>query len=320
MILLTDSGADRPAQILVVLGAGLIGTATARALSRRAPLSRRTLPLDWNDAGIQARQLAALEGEITRALVQAANASPCLSLLWSAGRAGFNADHAETAGELASFQAALGLAKRIAMDAPGAQVAFHLISSAGGLFEGQRQVSRDAVPAPCRAYSLLKQRQEELVAAAPIASRVYRLSSVYGYMLPGQRMGLISQLLLNGIRHRLTHITGRMSTLRDFVFVEDIADFLARSMLSDDACRSAPPVILAQGKPTSIWEIRRLVENVLGHPLYVSYSLIPENSADTTFAPAALPAGWRPSDLGSNIRRIYRETVRSGVAFYQLQH
>ncbi|HWN42145.1 MAG TPA: NAD-dependent epimerase/dehydratase family protein [Thermoanaerobaculia bacterium] len=318
MILLTEAGVGQPAKTIAIFGAGLIGEATARALGRHAALCRDIFPLDWSNAERQERQLAALESKLTEALVEAANASPCVDLLWSAGRAGFGAGLGETTHELASFQAVLALAVRLAASSPGARIIFHLISSAGGLFEGQRQVDCRAVAAPRRPYSLLKQRQEELLAAAPIASRVYRLSSVYGFVRPGQRIGLISILLLNGLRHRVTHINGRMSTLRDFVFAEDIADFLARAILVDIAL-AAHPVILAHGKPTSIWEIQRLIESVIGRRIYLSYSLMPENSEDSTFSPAVLPSGWRPSDLASNIRRIYHEALRSGAAFSQPQ-
>jgi nucleoside-diphosphate-sugar epimerase len=122
-------------------------------------------------------------------------------------------------------------------------------------------------------------------------------------------------LLLNGIRRRVTPIEGRISTLRDFVFVEDVAAFLARSILAHDAGGAAPPLILAQGKPTSIWEVQRLIERVIGRRAYLSYSLTPANSEDTTFSRATFPAGWWPSDLASNVRRIYREALRSGAAF-----
>ena len=313
MILLSGI-AGSPQQTVAVFGAGLIGSAVARALSSHAALVRRTIRFAWQPVPL-APGLAAVEEEIAAELSKAKGNARRLSFLWSAGRAGFSARPHETTDELESFRAVLALAARLAARFHDAAVAFHLISSAGGLFEGHRLVGADAVPAPRRAYSFLKQQQEDLLAGSPLTGRVYRLSSVYGWVTPGHRIGLISVLLLNGIRRLVTPISGWMSTQRDFVFVEDVADFVARAILSDDASAALPPYLLAQGRPSSIWEVQRLVEAVLGHRIYVSYSLSPDNGDDTTFSRAALPLFWRPSDLGSNIRRIYREALRSGAAF-----
>lgn len=314
MILLSGISAEGPRQAVAVFGAGLIGSAVARALSSHAAFVCRTLRFAWQPASL-GQDLAAVEEEIAAELLKVERNPPRLGFLWSAGRAGFSAGSPETTDELESFRAVLALAARLAARFRGAAVTFHLISSAGGLFEGQRLVGADAAPAPRRAYSFLKQQQEDLLAASPLAGRVYRLSSVYGWVAPGHRIGLVSVLLLNGIRRLVTPISGWMSTQRDFVFVEDVADFVARAILSDDASPGLPPYLLAQGRPSSIWEVQRLVEAVLGHRIYVSYSLRPDNGEDTTFSRAALPLFWRPSDLGSNIRRIYREALRSGAAF-----
>jgi UDP-glucose 4-epimerase len=319
ILLRSEASTHELKRLVAIFGAGLIGAATARALGRHLELHRQDFPLDWQDAALRGRQLDALENDIAPRLEsRAAGSAARLDVLWSAGRAGFAARPEETAGELASFREVLNSVVRLASIAPE-RVAVHLVSSAGGLFEGQRRVGPAAVPTPLRPYSELKHEQERLLATAAIRGRAYRLSSVYGFVRPGQRIGLISTLLLNGIRHQVTHISGRMSTLRDFVFVDDVAGFLARAIHDEFPERTSAPVLLAQGKPSSIWEIQRLVEKVVGHRAYVSYSLLPENSEDTTFSTAALPAGWQPSDLPSNVRRIFREALRSGAAFSPLR-
>ena len=317
MILLTDLGDRRPPCTIAVFGAGLLGSAIVNAVRSTAPLQAERIPLSWTDAASQGQQLQALEARIATALKEDGRA--LLKVLWSAGRAGFAATEPETAGELDSFRAVLGMTERLARRLPGVRTAFYLLSSAGGLFEGQRHVDQDSRPEPRRPYGVLKQRQEQLLLAseALITKRIYRPTSVYGYLRPNQRIGLISTLILNGLRHQVSHITAWMSTLRDFVFVEDIARFISRVLLEDDARGEESTAVLAHAKPFSIFEIEKMIENVLRRKIYVSYSLEPSNQEDITFSHAVLPPGWHSSDLSSNISLIYKEAVASGAAFGQ---
>lgn len=327
MILLTNSGGTtQVSRTIAVLGAGLIGSAVAETLTSRASLRVETIPLSWVDPALQERQLQEIEERIAAILGKTCGleAPPgvgvSLTVFWSAGQAGFTATEADTVGELSSFRAVLATAERLARRFPEARLKFYLMSSAGGLFEGQRHVDEEASPTPQRPYGLLKWEQEQLLLASgpPIAKRIYRLTSVYGYLRPHQRIGLISTLLLNGVRHKVSSITGLMSTLRDFVFVDDIAGFLASALLNDDGRRENAVFLLSCGKPSSLFEIQKVVERIIGRKIYVSYSLQPSNSADITFSPGAPPAGWSPSDLRSNISKIYRAAISSGAVFDSL--
>jgi nucleoside-diphosphate-sugar epimerase len=320
MILLTEPGdRNRPPCTIAVFGAGLLGSAIVNAVTSTALLQSERISLSWTDAALQERQLQELEARISAGLREPVKGVPALKVLWSAGRAGFAATEAETAVELESFRAVLGMTERLARRLSGVRMGFYLLSSAGGLFEGQRHVDQTSKPEPRRPYGFLKQRQEELLAVsgAPITKRVYRPTSVYGYLRPNQRIGLISTLILNGLRHQVSNITAWMSTLRDFVFVEDIARFISRILLEDDAEGEESTAVLAHAKPFSIFEIEKMVENVLGRKIYVSYSLEPSNREDITFSHSVLPPGWHSSDLGSNISLIYKEAVASGAAFGQ---
>jgi UDP-glucose 4-epimerase len=309
--------------MIAVFGAGLLGSSIAGALSSTAPMKLEQRPLSWTEAALQARQLQDIEETISAALGDRsqggakATGGVELKVLWSAGRAGFTATDAETAVELAAFRAVLGTTEGLTRRFPGARVAFFLLSSAGGLFEGQRHVVATSRPQPSRPYGVLKKTQEELLAASesPMTKRVYRLTSVYGYLLPNHRIGLISTLILNAVRHRVTSITACMSTLRDFIFIEDVARFLGRRLLEDTGMHEASTAVLANAKPCSLFEIQRLVESVVRRRIYVSYSLDPSNREDITLSPSVLPPDWQPSDLRSNIGRIYRQAVASGAAF-----
>ena len=103
-----------------------------------------------------------------------------------------------------------------------------------------------------------------------------------------------------------------METLRDFIYVEDVATFLAHQIRSAD---STDPTILtlASFRPASLLEVQRLVEQALDRPLYVSYALAPSNDMDITFSPGLCPSGWAPRDLFSSIREICRDALTEGA-------
>ncbi len=323
MILLRPAGVGPGAgRAVAVFGAGLIGGAIVSALEAASPSRRRPYPLSWGRGSPFAGQMAEAERGIAAALAGAGEARGDglrgrLALVWSAGRADFSAREEETAGELASFRAVLGTAERLALGNPELEVVFCLLSSAGGLFEGQRAVGRASRPSPRRPYGQLKLRQEELLAAsrAPLARLVYRLASVYGDIAPRHRRGLIPTLLLNGIRRQVSTITGRMDTLRDFVWVEDVARHVARALLDARRGRRDETAILASAKPSSVHEIQTLVERVLGRRIYLAHAPDAANAEDVTFASAVVPDGWRVTDLASSVREIHRRAVSGGAAF-----
>jgi UDP-glucose 4-epimerase len=307
---------------VAVFGVGLIGSAVVSALEAASPMHRRAFPLSWDRESLRARETAEIERGIVAALAGARDGRVGglrgrLAFVWSAGKADFSAREEETPSELASFRAVLGIAERLASENPELEVVFCLVSSAGGLFEGQRAVRRSSRPSPRRPYGRLKLRQEELLAAgrAPMVKLVYRLASVYGHISPSHRRGLIPTLLLNGIRREVSAITGRMDTLRDFVWVDDVAAFVARALLGADRGRPDETAVLASTRPSSVREIQALVERVLGRRVYVTYSTDASNAEDVTFSSGVVPDGWRITDLESSVRAIYRRAVGGGAAF-----
>jgi UDP-glucose 4-epimerase len=296
----------------VLFGAGLVGTALAERLRSFGEMEATACPLDWADVTRRNRELEELRTRIAGALGPPAGA---LTFVWSAGRAGFAAGPEETAAELANFRAVLAFSERCAEDHPHASIRFVHFSSAGGLFEGQRQVDALSVPAPRRPYGELKAAEERLLAASGIPAVVIRLSSVYGLVRPGQRAGLISTLLVNGISRRVSSIHGSMDTLRDFVWTDDVAAFGARLVLGGADSASARTILLASGRPSSIFEVQKIIEDVLGYKIYIAHPPHATNRDDITFAHTALPSGWIASDLRANIGIVYREAMRGGIGF-----
>lgn len=321
MILLTDRAERGRSWIFLVFGIGLIGSAVVRRLETLQDLERETLPLDWQDSDSQARQLADLERDvearITELLVAGPEgAPPRLAVLWSAGRAGFQASAEAIGRELSTFRRVLDGVARVAERHPETKVSFAATSSAGGLFEGQRAVDAMSLPSPRRPYGELKLAQEVLLAemATRFACRVYRPSSVYGFLAGPRRRGLIPTLILNALRHDVTRITGSFNTLRDYVWVEDVAARIAADLLTADA-PSWEVSILASTKPSSIFEILHLTERVMARPLYVTLAGDTSNSADITFARGSVPSGWRTTPLETTIRRIHSHALRTGAAY-----
>ena len=106
-----------------------------------------------------------------------------------------------------------------------------------------------------------------------------------------------------------------METLRDFIWVEDVAAFLARRIRGGKDPSDARVVTLASAKPSSLAEVQRLVEKAIGRRLYVSYSLAPSNDLDITFSPRLRPPGWEPTDLFTSVQHIHRDSLTRGASF-----
>lgn len=304
-MLLGERGAEtgpgrRPGHRLCLLfGVGLVGGRIGAALVRRG-WSLEEIPNPWDDAEALASQLEDLRSRLS------AVSRRRVDLIWSAGRAGFASDTEETRGEERSFRRVLALADSLSRSARQGLV-FHLVSSAGGLFEGQRHVDRRSSPRPLRPYGELKLRLEELLLScgAELHPRIYRLSSVFGPAAGGARRGLIPTLLHDAREGRTTRIVGDLTTLRDYLFTEDVARHVA------DACGAPPPEgpsveLLASGKPTSIHEILHMVKRAVGRAPALRFAGRRGNRSDITFAASALPAGWEPSDLQTSLRRLAR--------------
>ena len=307
MILLRSE--EAPSRTVAVFGGGLVGSALADRLRSLLSLRLTRLPLDWRNADARDRDLRAIGSDL---VASCSRPGAELTFVWAAGRAGFGAGTDEAAAELANFRAVLGLWSRCADELPNARIRSVHFSSAGGLFEGQRHVDSRAVPRPRRPYGELKEAEERVLRSTGIPATIVRLSSVYGRVLAGARAGLVSTLLLNGIRRRVSSIFGSMDTLRDFVWADDVATFVSHLVPVSPGAPETRTILLASGRPSSIFEVQKIIEDLLGYKIYVAHAPTPSNREDITFAPSVLPPGWISSDLRANVGLVYREAMRSG--------
>jgi len=301
-----------PGHVVALFGVGLIGSAVRLALKREGRLEEQWMPLSWTDHDLQRAQL----GSVERRMGEWAESRRArrLSFVWSAGQAGFSATADDTAQELRAFESILRMVGRIRRSHAEAAIDVSLVSSAGGLYEGQRRISPGAVPACCRPYGKLKLAQEELLreCTAATATRVFRPTTVYGRIRPGQRRGLIANLVLNGTRHCVTRMIGRTSALRDFVWADDVGSRISKMLLDGVPAVGHTTEILASGRPASIHEVQRLVERIVGHKVFVCFDPRLPNDADITVSPRSLPPGWRATALQVGVQQVYRDWLAGG--------
>ena len=292
--------AGGPSHVILLFGLGLIGQSVEQALRKFRSMEALHLPCDWTDADVRARHLSAIE---TAVADHDARGFGQIDIVWLGGRSGFGTSEDDMAQEYDIVADILALSERLCTIAPKACHGFHLLSSAGGLFEGCRHCTADTAPRPLRPYGTGKMAQEALLNTLPdtVLRRIYRPSSVYGHV-PNGRIGLITALIENGVKSKPTHIFGRVDTLRDYVFSSDIGAFIAAQIIGPSAT-PAQVFLLATGQAVSMHEVIRLVERKLGSALYLQFDPRPSNARDITFMQSALPPLWQPTSLTAGMAR-----------------
>lgn len=134
-----------------------------------------------------------------------------------------------------------------------------------------------------------------------------RCANAYG---PGQTglqgQGFIGRAILAILSGERLEIWGDGSVVRDFVFVEDVADALMRAAQSS---LSRETINIGMGQGTSVNEVVELVGRISGRPLKVRYRAprrfdVPANVLDITKARALLD--WEPATgLKEGVERCY---------------
>jgi nucleoside-diphosphate-sugar epimerase len=301
-----------PAELSVLLfGLGLIGGAVDRALRLRFQAEARDFPYDWHDAGLRQAQRAA----IAAALPQAGR----VAVVWTGGQSGFGSSDADMEQETSVMAELIAMAEDLRRDRP---VDFHLMSSAGGLFESQTHCSEHSIPRPLRPYGAGKLMQEARLERAVTLQRryVYRPSTVYG-VTRSKRVGLVTALISNAMQGRTTRIFGNPNTLRDYVLADDIGHYVARKIVDPDPGPDASPDtgpqvltrLLASGRSASVFEVIERIRERIERPLLLQFDPHPSNVRDMSFLPSALPPDWQATSLASGISRIIT-FLRSGLA------
>jgi UDP-glucose 4-epimerase len=251
----------------VVGRGGLVGSAVAR----RPELDVfESAPIPWHgEPG------PVLEAELDRFVAWIGD-DPW-SLVWAAGAGVMATGQAVLDAELATFTR---FCVRAAVTLPEVGGGIYLVSSAGGAYAGSSHPPFDVTttPAPLNAYGRTKLAQEDAFRTAfgqRFQTTIGRLANVYG---PGQDLtklqGLVTQLSLNALLGRSALLFAPLTTLRDYIYVDDAA----RVVVDDVVRMAAPPDradrdgavalrVVCSGRSTSIAELISMVESCTGRSL-----------------------------------------------------
>jgi len=279
-------------KVTVVLhfGLGLIGSGIYSRLKQvlyTGTLSTFSFPISWMNQKL-------LQSEVTeiikksKELMGHTDVESSIIILWSAGKAGFDASREDIEKEVSYFKMLFDV---LLNEMREVKVHKYVIffSSAGGLFENKVGVNNHMKPQAKRPYGELKSMQEIYLRnkkSIHKGLKILRPSSVYSRQYnPNDRMGLMSILMRNAIRGKVTTIFGNENTLRDYVCNEKIAKHVVDLLLSPSSIGLKLVDFLVSGKPTSIFEVKKMIEMIVGKPLFIKYSLDKNNSADITFNP-----------------------------------
>lgn len=293
-------------QMVAIFGVGLVGGAILRALRRNETEPPVTLPVNWRDQGQRMVDLSRLTKAVT-VPPHPAGAIRRLDIVWAAGKAGFGARREELDPEIHAFRDIVAWSRALCPVLPGTRIVFHMLSSAGGLFEGQRFIDDASQPSPRRPYGEAKFEQEKLVEELrnEMIAHIYRPSSIYGFSAAGGRSGLFNTLIANAKKHTTSRIFGGLDTLRDYVLSTDVGEFITGRIERPEA--QSRSFILASGKPTSVTEMLQIASKVIGRPLYLMLEVQPSNASHITYRTSALPDDWRTTDLETGIRLVARQ-------------
>lgn len=296
MRLLKTRLSDRP-HLVLHIGLGLIGQSIQRFLARSDFEIQKNYPLNWAEPTNITKALKTASQDIA---LMAGMGTAQIDIIWSAGKAGFSAVREDFEIESEIFSSLLKLTADLSKPY---DVRLHHFSSSGGLFEGQRFVGADTEPVPRRVYGDIKLEQEKQVKDLPktVSKRIYRPSSVYGYNGRGNRAGLVMALVEKGLSGKPVEIYGRSDTLRDYVYVEDIGRFVVSKI---KAGRHEDQIyFLTSGKPTSMAEMLKTVQSLLGKRLHFQYVHAGENASHMSFDRSVFPKGWRPTSAAIGLKK-----------------
>lgn len=158
-----------------------------------------------------------------------------------------------------------------------------LLSSGGTVYGGARRPphSESTEPEPTSEYGRAKLEMEVTLHEHAVESVVVRISNAYG---PGQPaapgQGVIGHWLRAVVEGRPVTVYGDLSTLRDYVYVDDVADALVRI----HGAPVVPAVVnIGSGIPTSLADVAAAIETAAGSAVVIEQQ--PPRQFD-------IPASW----------------------------
>ncbi|ANN69089.1 NAD-dependent epimerase/dehydratase family protein [Bordetella bronchialis] len=175
--------------------------------------------------------------------------------------------------------------------------------SSGGTVYGRPTIvptPESALPQPISAYGISKLSIERYLALYEhcygLEQRVLRVANPYGpYQWAQRNQGAIAMFMRRALAHRPVHIWGDGSTVRDYLYVEDVVSALIASIAHEGPSRVFN---IGSGVGRSLIEIVAAIERVSGVPLPIEFENdrpidVPTNVLDIGLA--ATEMGWAPT-------------------------
>ena len=291
---------------ILLLGSGLVGSSIAKSLLAKGWNIEKHIAIDWIDHKTRGEQINAIFNIVHSAVEFKAH----IDVIWAAGNSRFNGEQSIFDREWAAFSDILNLTTNLSDTSKSNHLTFHYVSSAGGLFDGMMMVKNSDNPDPQNCYGFSKLKQEQAVLSLPQAVRtqIYRPSSIYGYARNG-KVGLITMLILDALDGKVTKISSDPTTARDFIFADDVGDFVSE-YVSDDSALSQIHT-LASGRTTSILEAIELVRKALPVPLNIQFNPKPAQPINNSYSASALPENFKPTPIDVGIEKAIRQIHES---------
>jgi UDP-glucose 4-epimerase len=295
--------------LVLIFGLGLIGTSILERLKSSNLISTSNFSFSWNDFSLQNDNFKKINSYLYKI-----NEKYFIDVIWSAGVGGFFSTNENMETELNSYKNVLQFTHKLYNEKKNFTILFHLFSSAGGLFEGMSVINKFQKPYPLRPYSEIKLKQENLLISESynFNYKIYRPSTVYGFY-PNARQSLISTMITKTIKNEFLEIFASKSSLRDYILVDDIANFIKKIILST-ACETKKNndiYFLASGKPTSIEEIIELISKTMNRNIFNSFNFNQKNSLNTTFSDKVIPVELNISTLDFGIMKTHHRIINN---------
>ena len=289
--------------VVLHFGIGLIGSAVQELFAQSNSNAFKTLelPFQWEKIDLIQSQFIKIFNKTTELLYN----NQKLTIVWSAGKAGFLATEDEVETELTFFSKVAEELKNFSVNKQKAHVI--LLSSGGGMYEGQSNIGWMTKTKPLRPYGQLKNDTEDILTSLQehfLKVSIIRPSSIFSTRIYKGRKGLINTLIANIKSGTQTTIYGDPNTLRDYVLDFDVAEVILDLVM--DRREDDSLLVVASGKPTSIKQIIQMIENHSGKHAQVRYTLKKSNTGNITYNANKIIKGRRSQELGSLIcKSIY---------------
>jgi len=270
-------------KVYLIVGLGLLGKRISKQFTKSIEIGTSIfINNDWNN---KRTFLSEVEPII--------DPSSNIEIVWSAGKSGFASSDQQMQIETDYLINAIEIISNLSSN-----VTVNIISSAGGIYEGSGRVSHVDQIAPLRPYGDWKIKQENYLKASVDRCRIYRASSIYGIGEKYSRKGLINLLVARSIDNGYANIYGLQTTLRDYVYHDDVAHYIVATILS-----SAPSMIsiLASGRATSINTLQNMIEQITGRIVKVTFQRVSEEK-NIIFDKHLVPKNLNKTTLEEGIR------------------